>query len=72
VQEANRRGTTRDGQVVPFDKRPKPEDLVDDEVHYYANPLRRIIELHYSQHEMTGFPYSSPWNRPDAMLRRMD
>ena len=72
VQEANRRGTTRDGQLVPFAKRPKPEDLANDEILYYANPLRRIIELHCSQHEMTGFPYSSPWHRSDALSRRMD
>lgn len=72
VQEANRRGTTREEGLVPFDQRPKPEDLADDEILYYANPLRRIIELHNSQNEMTGFPYLSPWPRSDAMLRGMD
>lgn len=51
---------------------PSRRKLPDDEVLYYANPLHRIIELHNSQHEMTGFPYLSPWPRSDAMLRGMD
>jgi hypothetical protein len=72
VQEANRRGQALDGRLIPFDERPKPEDLADDEIHYYANPLRRLINLHRSQNEMRGFPYFSQWQRSDAMYRAMD
>jgi hypothetical protein len=72
VQEANRRGQALDGRLIPFDERPKPEDLADDEILYYANPLRRLINLHSGQNEMTGFPYFSQWQRSDAMYRAMD
>jgi hypothetical protein len=40
VQEANHRGMTPDLKIVPRDER-RPEDLVDDEVRYYENPLKR-------------------------------
>lgn len=72
VQEANRRGQRIDGGLVPWDERPKPEELAEDDVLYYSNPLRRIIALHADQNEMTGFPYRSPWPRTDAMRRGMD
>ena len=55
VQEANRRGQRDDGSLVPRDERPKPEQLADDEILYYANPLRRITDLHWHQEEMLGF-----------------
>jgi len=71
-QEANRRGQRPDGSLVSRDERPKPEQLTDDEVLYYANPLRRIIDLHWHQEELLGFTYISPWPRTDAMLRIMD
>lgn len=72
VQEANRRGQGADGRLLTVEERPKPQDLADDDILYYANPLRRLINLHTGQNEMTGFPYISPWQRPDAMLRGMD
>jgi hypothetical protein len=49
-----------------------PNSLTDDEVLYYANPLRRIIDLHWHQEELLGFTYISPWPRADAMMRIMD
>jgi hypothetical protein len=58
--------------LIPWKERPKPADLADDEILYYPNPLRRLINLHSGQNEMTGFPYVSPWQRSDAMYRAMD
>jgi hypothetical protein len=72
VQEANRRGEREDGGPIPWDERQKPEELTDDEVLYYANPLRRLIELHNHQNELTGFPYDSAWLRGDAQMRSLD
>jgi hypothetical protein len=72
VQEANRRGVTRQGAIVPMAERPKPGDLTDEDVLYYSNPLRRIIAMHSHLEEMTGFTYISPWPRDDAFLRRTD
>ncbi len=72
VQEANRRGVGEGNRLLRMDERPKPEDLADDDILYYANPLRRIIRLHAHENEMTGFPYVSPWPRADAQLRAMD
>jgi len=72
VQEANRRGVTAEGKLVPFTERPRPEDLSDDEVLYYANPLRRLIHMHSGVNELTGFAWQSPWYRPNALLRSID
>lgn len=72
VQEANRRGQAPDGRLLAMSERPKPEDLADEEIRYYANPLRRLIELHGHQNEMTGFSYVSTWPRSDSASRRFD
>ena len=72
VQEANRRGVGEGRRLLRIDERPRPEDLADDDIRYYANPLQRIIRLHAHANELTGFPYVSPWPRPDAWRRSMD
>lgn len=67
VQEANHRGLV-DGHHVPVGTpgRLRPEEIADDEVRYYRNPLVRLRKMHHSVNEMTGFPYVSPWPRADA------
>jgi hypothetical protein len=63
VQEANSRGLRRD-KFVDRDKRPTPDQLKTSQIRYYKKPLRRLIEMHRSVSEMTGFTYVSPWPRP--------
>jgi hypothetical protein len=67
VEEANHRGLVG-GKLVPVGspERLRPEQLAEDDVRYYRNPLTRIRQMHYSSHEMTGFAYVSPWHRQDA------
>lgn len=67
IQEANHRGL-RDGRLVPVGspERQRPEDIPEDEIRYYRNPLVRLRKMHITSHELTGFPYVSPWHRPDA------
>jgi hypothetical protein len=67
VEEANHRGLV-DGSHVPVGspERVRPEELREEDVRYYRNPLRRIRKMHYSANELTGFPYQSPWERRDA------
>lgn len=72
VQEANRLGVSGDGRLVPWEERPKPDEVAEEDVFYYSNPLRRIIALHAHQNEVTGFPYVSPWPRADAWQRSID
>jgi hypothetical protein len=67
VTEANERGFV-DGKYVPREGR-KPDTITDDDIKYYRNPLRRIISMHSSANELTGFTYVSPWPRNDAYLR---
>ncbi len=69
VEEANSRGM-RHGRLVPRDRRPTPSQLRADQVRYYRNPLRRLIRMHMSFQEMTGFGYVSPWPRDDARFRQ--
>jgi hypothetical protein len=46
---------------------PKP---TPDGVSYPSDPLRRLVALHGSTHEMmTGLVYVSPWPRDDARFR---
>jgi hypothetical protein len=68
VEEANSRGL-RNGQPVPADQRPAPNDLSPRQVRYYRNPLTRLIRMHQSFQELTGFGYISPWPREDARFR---
>ncbi len=68
VAEANSRGMRR-GRLVPWDRRPAPDDLRPESVQYYRNPLQRLISMHSSFQELTGFAYESPWQRDDARFR---
>jgi hypothetical protein len=68
VEEANSRGM-RGGRLIPRDRRPAPNDLRSSQVRYYRNPLRRLIQMHHSFQELTGFTYISPWPRKDALSR---
>jgi hypothetical protein len=67
VEEANHRGLVN-GHLVPVSapERLRPDQLTDEDLRYYRNPLARVKKLHYTVHEMTGFPYISPWPRGDA------
>jgi hypothetical protein len=70
VGEANSRGMRRSGRgLLPMDQRPTPEDLQPHQIRYYRNPLQRLIRMHQSFEEMTGFSYRSPWPRDDARFR---
>jgi hypothetical protein len=47
-----------------------PDDLSDEDILYYRNPLKRLVDLHISTREaVTGLSYQSPWERPDAWHR---
>jgi hypothetical protein len=59
VEEANSRGARRN-RIVPLSERIAPSDLSPNQVRYYRNPLRRLIRMHQSFHELTGFSYESP------------
>ena len=49
---------------------PDPRQLSDDEIRYYADPLRRLARLHDSSTEMvTGLTWQSPWPLADARFR---
>lgn len=62
VEEANHRGL-RNGRLVPVtsQERQRPEDIPEEEIRYYRNPLARLRRMHHSSRELTGFPYVSPW-----------
>jgi hypothetical protein len=52
--------------------RPKvdPAAIASARVRYYRDPLRRLVKLHQSYHEMsTGLVYLSPFERSDAQNR---
>jgi hypothetical protein len=68
VEEANSRGLRR-GKFVPVSQRPTPDQLKTTQVRYYRNPLRRLVRMHSTAQEITGFPYISPWPRQDAHFR---
>jgi hypothetical protein len=70
VAEANSRGMRSGGRLIPRDRRPAPDELKTRQVRYYRNPLERLIGMHQSFQELTGFPYISPWPRDDALSRR--
>jgi len=53
------------GGVPDLPLEPAPED-----VSYPADPLRRLVAMHCSAHElMTGLVFVSPWPRDDARFR---
>lgn len=68
VEEANHRGLRR-GRLVPTSKRVPPHQIPDRNVRYYRNPLLRLVKMHHSFSELTGFAYRSPWPRPDSLRR---
>lgn len=48
----------------------RPPEPTPSEVPYPSDPLRRLVALHGSAHEMmTGLVYVSPWPRADARFR---
>ncbi len=47
----------------------RPDQLTLEQIHYYRNPLRRLIEMHVQSPELFGFTYVSPWPRADAQQR---
>jgi hypothetical protein len=55
--------------TTPSGPQRAPDQLTDDEVRYYRNPLQRLIKLHQSTNELMGYSYRSPWHRPDAISR---
>jgi hypothetical protein len=66
IQEANHRYWASAGHQQP------PPDwgtLGESEVHYYQDPLRRIIGLHKTTNEGLGHSYQSSWHRDDAWNR---
>jgi hypothetical protein len=72
VNEANRRGMSENGGLLDWAERPRPEELSDDEVMYYSNPLKRLAGMHAGINEITGFRWESAWPRSDAQNRAFD
>jgi hypothetical protein len=49
-------------------QRRDPAALVDGDLAYPENPLKRIVRIHWSSRElMTGHVYTSPFQRDDAV-----
>jgi hypothetical protein len=69
VQEANYRGLRR-GKFVPWADRPTPAQLKINQIRYYRHPFRRLVQMHSTAQEMTGFPYATLWPRQDALPPR--
>jgi hypothetical protein len=68
VETANHRGV-RGRKLVDPSKRIPPAAIPPSGVRYYRNPLLRLIRMHASFTELTGFSYKSPWERVDAVHR---
>jgi hypothetical protein len=48
----------------------RPENIHEDEIRYYSEPLSRLIMMHWSSIGLaTGISWISPWPRDDARLR---
>jgi hypothetical protein len=63
---------TPPGDAAPKWGRPRrdPAKISPARVHYYRNPLERLVKLHQSYAEMsTGLVYQSPFERQDARFR---
>lgn len=70
VNEANKRAfrLLRNGQGQ--NRVEDPATFSNDEVRYYRDPLRRLVEMHAGFHEMvTGLVFNSPWPREGARYR---
>jgi len=58
------------GVVVQRPPTSGPETITDDQIRYYPDPLRRLVQLHAGFTEMTtGVSWPSPWPRHDARYR---
>jgi hypothetical protein len=71
IQEANRRAF-RVLQQAKLQGRQliDPMSIPDEEIRYYRDPMRRLVDLHSGFQEiMTGLSFTSPWPRDDARLR---
>lgn len=73
VQEANQRvfdargAEAAAGASSGRTTTPDPREFHDDEVRYYADPLRRLVRLHATSTElMSRLTWNSPWPRRDA------
>ncbi len=61
-REANRRGFLVSRNLDPGLPAVPPEQIRDDDIGYYGDPLDRVRKMHQSQSEMiTGYAYISPW-----------
>jgi len=69
IAEANNRNVPGRRALPPLTERTPPERIRPGTIRYYRNPLERLVALHRSQNELTGWPYISPWNRQDACFR---
>jgi hypothetical protein len=72
VKEANARMwyATKDLPTqFPPKRITKPDQLKDDQIGYYRNPFRRVIQMHIQGQELMGFTYVSLWPRADAQQR---
>jgi hypothetical protein len=72
VKEANARvwhGRRGIPKAFPPKHVVRPEHLRLEQIRYYRNPLRRLIEMHLQSRELMGFTYISPWPRADAQQR---
>lgn len=69
IAEANNRNVPGRRALPPLTEHTPPERIRPGTIRYYRNPLERLVALHRSQHELTGWPYISPWNRQDARFR---
>lgn len=69
VKEANHRAWKlwrEEGELKTVD----PDEIANEEIGYYQNPLARLAQLHTTHREITtGLSYESPWPRADAMQR---
>jgi hypothetical protein len=60
-EEANRRAYPN-GRFERDEHAPRPEEIPGTDVSYYANPLRRLEQLHIGGTEVaTGYSHSSLW-----------
>ena len=67
IVEANDRAARGGGKSLSV---PDPRTIPSDKVHYYRNPLVRLVELHRSHREWsTGLVFASPFPRTDAVNR---
>jgi hypothetical protein len=68
VEEANRQRyrwiRNREGPEPP-----RPDQLQDDEIGYYRDPIGRLARMHSGFNELMGYSLAALWPRPDALHR---